>query len=81
MEMAEVLRGLDTAIIPTGGANGLNPLDLDQVIEIFGVHDAGSATILEAAPAAKPSAPPPSVPPPAPAPPAEAAAVEQEVVQ
>lgn len=37
LKMAEVLRGLDVIIVPSGGPGGLNPLDLDQLIEMFGV--------------------------------------------
>jgi len=41
LQMAEVLRGLDVVILPSG-AGGLNPLDLDQVVSLFGVQDAQS---------------------------------------
>ncbi len=37
LEMAEVLRGLDVVILPSG-PGGLNPLDLDQVVGLFGVQ-------------------------------------------
>ncbi len=36
MKMAEVLGGLDTIILPTGGADSLNPLDLARMIDSFG---------------------------------------------
>ncbi len=39
MEMAEVLRGLDVILVPAGGKSGLNPLDLDQALELFDVRD------------------------------------------
>lgn len=39
LEMAEVLRGLDVIILPSGGANGMNPLDLDGIVKLFGVED------------------------------------------
>lgn len=37
LEMAEVLKGLEIIIIPTGGPGGMNPLDLDTMTELFGV--------------------------------------------
>ncbi|PCJ65771.1 MAG: hypothetical protein COA73_01945 [Candidatus Hydrogenedentota bacterium] len=37
LEMAEVLRGLEVMIIPTGGEGGFNPLDLDAVTKLLGV--------------------------------------------
>jgi regulator of protease activity HflC (stomatin/prohibitin superfamily) len=37
MKMADVLRGLDVVIVPTGGPEGLNPLDLNQVTAMFGM--------------------------------------------
>lgn len=37
MKMAEVLRGLDVIVIPVGGEDGFNPLDLDQMVDLFGV--------------------------------------------
>jgi len=36
MKMAEVLKGLDMIVVTTGGPNGFNPLDLDQMIKLFG---------------------------------------------
>ncbi len=39
MTMAEVLRGLDVIILPSGGAGNLNPLNLDSVLEMFGVRN------------------------------------------
>jgi len=36
MQMAEVLRGLDSIVIPTGGVDSLNPLDLDAMLTVFG---------------------------------------------
>ena len=38
MKMAEVLRGLEVIVVPVGGADGFNPLDLDQMITLFGVN-------------------------------------------
>ncbi len=37
MAMAEVLKGLDTVLVPTGGENGVNPLDLDEMLRLFNV--------------------------------------------
>ena len=37
MEMAEVLKGLDVIVVPAGGKGGVNPLDLDQSLELFDV--------------------------------------------
>ncbi len=39
MKMAEVLRGLDTIIVPTGGPGGMNPLDLNQIMNMFGANN------------------------------------------
>jgi hypothetical protein len=39
MEMAEVLRGLDVIVVPAGGKGGLNPLDLDQALDLFDVRE------------------------------------------
>ncbi len=33
IEMAEVLEGLETIVIPVGGENGMNPLNIDQTID------------------------------------------------
>ena len=41
MAMAEVLKGLDVIVLPSGGENDLNPLDLEQVLQMFGVADYG----------------------------------------
>lgn len=37
LEMAEVLAGLDMVILPVGGDNGMNPLDLSSLTKLFGV--------------------------------------------
>tara|TARA_R110001592_G_scaffold210699_4_gene462329 strand:- start:117 stop:1283 length:1167 start_codon:yes stop_codon:yes gene_type:complete len=37
LRMADILTGLDTIILPAGGEGGMNPLDLDQVLNLFGV--------------------------------------------
>ena len=38
LEMAEVLEGMDVIIVPTGGENGMNPLDLDDTLRMFDVQ-------------------------------------------
>ncbi|NLF59017.1 MAG: SPFH domain-containing protein [Candidatus Hydrogenedens sp.] len=38
MEMAKALGGLDTIVVPTGGENGVNPMDLDGMLQLFGVQ-------------------------------------------
>jgi regulator of protease activity HflC (stomatin/prohibitin superfamily) len=53
LRMAEVLEGLDTVILPAGGEAGVNPLDLDRVLEMFGVSQSAPDTEM---------APPPRVP-------------------
>lgn len=40
MKMAEVLNGLQSIIIPIGGPDGFNPLDLNQMTKLFGVTSA-----------------------------------------
>jgi regulator of protease activity HflC (stomatin/prohibitin superfamily) len=42
-KMAEVLQGLEVVVLPSGGANDFNPLDLDSVLKIFGVSDTGES--------------------------------------
>jgi len=37
LKMAEVYRGLDVIMLPSSGPGGLNPLDLDNNLKIFGV--------------------------------------------
>jgi len=54
MEMANALDGLEVVVVPTGGANGVNPLDLDSMLELFGVQ-------LDKPGAASPPPPPPPV--------------------
>jgi len=55
MKMADVLKGLDTIILPSGGADSLNPLDLGRMITSFGAGEmadgAASEELAEAAPA------------------------------
>jgi len=38
MRMAEALAGLDTIIVPAGGADAFNPLDLNGVLRLFGLN-------------------------------------------
>lgn len=45
MRMAEVLEGLDTIYVPAGGDLGLNPLDLDSVLRMFGVAQGDAASV------------------------------------
>ena len=37
MKMAEVLEGVDTVLVPSGGKAGMNPLDLNQALRLFDV--------------------------------------------
>ena len=37
MKMAEVLEGVDTVLVPSGGKGGMNPLDLNQALRLFDV--------------------------------------------
>ena len=62
MKMADVLKGLDVVIVPTGGPEGLNPLDLNQVTAMFGMTADVQQQNIPAA------APPLALPPPEPAP-------------
>lgn len=46
LRMAEVLKGLETIVLPTGASNSLNPLDLNTMLETFGLRlDAASGTV------------------------------------
>ena len=38
LKMADVYKGLDVIILPSGGAQGINPLDLDKSLQLFGVN-------------------------------------------
>ena len=38
LRMAEVYKGLDTIILPSDGAAGINPLDLNRTLELFEVR-------------------------------------------
>lgn len=37
MKMAEVLEGVETVLVPSGGKGGMNPLDLNQALRLFDV--------------------------------------------
>jgi regulator of protease activity HflC (stomatin/prohibitin superfamily) len=37
MEMADVIKGIDKIIIQSGGKNGINPLDIEQLLKLTGV--------------------------------------------
>ncbi len=37
--LASLPQGLDVILVPAGGKSGLNPLDLDQALELFDVRD------------------------------------------
>jgi hypothetical protein len=39
--MAEVLKGLDVIVVPSGGKGGMNPLDLDQALKMWGIEEDG----------------------------------------
>jgi regulator of protease activity HflC (stomatin/prohibitin superfamily) len=54
LEMAEVLRGLDVLIVPSGGESGLNPLDLTSVLTLFGVESTNEPPRPSPAPPARP---------------------------
>ncbi|MCR4336914.1 MAG: SPFH domain-containing protein [Candidatus Omnitrophica bacterium] len=38
LKMAEVYKGLDMIILPSGGVHGINPLDLESSLKLFGVN-------------------------------------------
>lgn len=70
IEMASLLEGVECLVVPTGGPQGVNPLDLQSMLKLFGVQPGGPAGV---APPKPEEAPPPTAPPP-PAPPVPAAA-------
>ena len=37
LKMAEVYKGIDMIILPSGGENGMNPLDLEKSLKLFGI--------------------------------------------
>ena len=41
LKMAEIFKSINVIVLPTGGASGLNPLDLSRDLDLFGVKDDG----------------------------------------
>ncbi|MBN1587822.1 MAG: SPFH domain-containing protein [Candidatus Omnitrophica bacterium] len=39
LRMAEVYKGLDVIVLPSSGEGGINPLDLNQTLGLFGVNE------------------------------------------
>ena len=39
LKMAEVYKGFDMIMLPSGGARGMNPLDLENSLKLFGVDE------------------------------------------
>ncbi|MFH0891646.1 MAG: SPFH domain-containing protein [Candidatus Falkowbacteria bacterium] len=39
LKMADVYKGLETIILPSDGANGINPLDLDKDLKLFDIRE------------------------------------------
>ena len=91
MKMAEVLKGIEVILLPTGGEDSVNPLDLEGMLGMFGVgeYPKDIKAMLKQTPKPSGQAPALKVKPPAP-PPApestaaagpETAANEEEAVQ
>jgi hypothetical protein len=40
--MADVYKGIDIIVLPSSGKNGINPLDLENSLKVFGVESATS---------------------------------------
>jgi regulator of protease activity HflC (stomatin/prohibitin superfamily) len=38
LKMAEVYKGLEIVVLPSDGANGVNPLNLEQTMKLFGIR-------------------------------------------
>ncbi len=67
LRMAEVLEGLETIVVPVGGADGFNPLDLRQMTELFAAPETLKTVALQdTTTAAAPAPPVETVVPPAP---------------
>lgn len=45
MKMAEVLEGVETVLVPSGGKGGMNPLDLNQALQLFDVAPEPAAAV------------------------------------
>jgi len=43
LKMAEVYKGIDVVILPSDGPSGVNPLDLNNALELFDVRSKGGA--------------------------------------
>ena len=41
LKMADVYKGLDIVILPSDGASGINPLDLNRTLQLFEVREGG----------------------------------------
>jgi len=39
LKMADVYKGLETIVLPSDGANGINPLDLDKDLKLFDIRE------------------------------------------
>jgi regulator of protease activity HflC (stomatin/prohibitin superfamily) len=81
LAMAEVLKGLDVIVLPSGGENDLNPLDLDQVLRMFGVASYGAEGAATPETAVEPVLVPAPMPVVAKPKTVEQIVVEEEVVQ
>ena len=42
LKMADTYKGLDLIILPSDGAHGVNPLDLDNTLQLFDVRKGGA---------------------------------------
>ncbi|RKY36796.1 MAG: SPFH domain-containing protein [Candidatus Omnitrophota bacterium] len=42
LKMADVLKGINVLILPTGGKTGFNPLNLNRNLDLFGISSGGS---------------------------------------
>jgi regulator of protease activity HflC (stomatin/prohibitin superfamily) len=67
IEMAKLMEGIECLVIPTGGPQGVNPLDLQSMLKLFGVQSGGPAGVVapkktEAPPPITPHEPPPPAP-------------------
>ena len=41
LKMADAYKGLDLVILPSDGAHGVNPLDLNNTLQLFDVRKGG----------------------------------------
>jgi hypothetical protein len=42
LKMADVYKGLDIIVLPSDGPSGVNPLDLDNALNLFDMRDGGA---------------------------------------